>query len=63
MQRAVDSKQLRPMIRTQYMRTAFQVTIAAADPILQQSADAHVSTRCLNRRGSTAAQQEMRCTE
>jgi VTC domain len=29
-QRAVDSKQLRPMIRTQYMRTAFQVTFTAA---------------------------------
>lgn len=24
-QRVVDSKQLRPMIRTQYMRTAFQI--------------------------------------
>lgn len=28
-QRAVDSKQLRPMIRTQYMRTAFQVKALA----------------------------------
>ena len=34
-QRAVDSKQLRPMIRTQYMRTAFQVTFLRGPPVLQ----------------------------
>ncbi len=29
-QRQIDSKQLRPFIRTQYMRTAFQVRVETA---------------------------------
>lgn len=33
-QQAVDSKQLNPMIRTQYMRTAFQVTAWYQEPLL-----------------------------
>ncbi len=41
-QRAVDSKQLRPMIRTQYMRTAFQVTYRAASSPAAVGTSTHV---------------------